>query len=74
MTPTALEIIKKYLVDRNYAGLCNPDLECGCEVDNLAPCCSDFSDCKPGYKAPAGVDKFIIVEREELLRRMGKIK
>lgn len=65
MTQTAIEILRKYLVDHNYAGLCNSDLECGCEVADLAPCCSDFSDCMPGYKLPVGEGKFIIVTSEE---------
>ena len=24
--------------------------ECGCEIDDLAPCCECFGDCKPGHK------------------------
>lgn len=32
------EIIKVYLQKHGYDGLCNPDLECGCGVDDLQPC------------------------------------
>lgn len=50
MTPTALEIIKQYLIDNDYDGLANETIECGCELSDLQPCGSDFSQCKPAYK------------------------
>jgi hypothetical protein len=49
---TVREIITKYLKDNGYDGLCCED--CGCEVEDLAPCCigENFIDCRPGYKVP----------------------
>jgi len=33
------EIVIKYLQDNGYIGLDNPDLECGCRLDDeIAPC------------------------------------
>ena len=47
---TAIEIVKKYLIENKCDGLFSDD--CGCRVDDLAPCgppCGgDFSQCKPG--------------------------
>lgn len=50
MTPTAIEIIKQYLIDNDFDGLVNEPIECGCELSDLQPCGFDFSQCKPGYK------------------------
>ena len=41
-------IVKKYLEDNNYDGLCCS--ECGCLLDDLIPCNEFFGDCVPGYK------------------------
>lgn len=49
---TALEIVKEYLKKNGYDGLCN--LNCGCTIDDLTPCCEDFSYCVPGYKVGCG--------------------
>lgn len=43
------EIIKKYLRDNGYDGLCNPDCSCGCGIDDMAPCCDNIFDCVPAY-------------------------
>ena len=45
-----LEIVKKYLEDNGYDGLYNDD--CGCCLDDLAPCDSNCLNCTPGYKQP----------------------
>jgi len=49
------EIIKAYLREHGYDGLCNPG-ECGCDIDDLMPCdspCGGYSSCNPAYKVPA---------------------
>ncbi len=42
------EIVKEYLKQHGFDGLYND--QCGCEVDDLAPCSEFGWDCKPGYK------------------------
>lgn len=49
-TKTVKEIITNYLIKNGYGGLCHFD--CGCNLDDLIPCDSDFSHCEPGYKVP----------------------
>jgi hypothetical protein len=44
---TVREIIKDYLLVDKADGLCNPELECGCNIDDLVPCASDPCDCQP---------------------------
>jgi hypothetical protein len=47
---TVEEIIKKYLVDNGFDGLCTN--ECGCFTDNLILCGGynpAFSECVPGH-------------------------
>ncbi len=40
-------IVKKWLTDNRYDGLC--DAECGCLKNELFPCGSDPGMCIPGY-------------------------
>lgn len=40
-----LSIVTHYLKENGYDGLCAPDLECGCGLDDLAPC--EYGPC-PG--------------------------
>ena len=50
------EIVKDWLVEHGYGGLCDPG-ECGCEVGDLMPCgYPSLLGCVAGYKgdAPAG--------------------
>jgi hypothetical protein len=48
---TVGEIVKKYLQDNGFDGLCS--YECGCELDDLFACGGDnVFDCSPGYKVP----------------------
>ncbi len=42
------DIVKKYLEDNGYDGLCTD--ECGCHIDDLMPCCQEgIISCEPGY-------------------------
>jgi hypothetical protein len=44
-------IIKKYLRENGFDGLCNCEMECGCLLENLVPCDSlDEIHCEPGYR------------------------
>jgi hypothetical protein len=42
------EIVKQWLKDNGYDGLWSDD--CGCQIDDLMPCCDYCTNCKPGYK------------------------
>jgi hypothetical protein len=46
-----MDIVRQYLRREKYDGLCDPDNQCGCLVDDLAPCCpGEIGGCRPGYK------------------------
>lgn len=54
---SVLEIIKGTLEANGFDGLYHPDpdMECGCSVDDLAPCQAGNmipGECKPGYHVP----------------------
>lgn len=53
---TVLEIVREYLKENGYDGLCNPELECGCGLDDLAPCGEMGMDCEPAYVAESPED------------------
>lgn len=46
----AKEILQKYLIQNNFDGLANPDLECGCSVEEIGICGYGVVDCVPAYK------------------------
>lgn len=48
---TIFEIIEKHLTDNGFDGLFNP-AECGCKLDDLAPCGEMQHCCEPGYLQP----------------------
>jgi hypothetical protein len=41
-------IVKEYLAKNGYDGLCNDD--CGCGLDDLAPCDNMSEDCMAAYR------------------------
>jgi len=47
---TVRDIIESYLRDNGFDGLCEPDTECGCGLDDLAPCGGIIQDCHPAYR------------------------
>jgi|Deesub1362A_J573_1020465.scaffolds.fasta_scaffold00107_58 hypothetical protein len=49
--PTVKEILKSWLKEHGYDGLFNEWGECGCELNDLAPCGEIDPECKAGYKA-----------------------
>ncbi len=62
---TVLEIVEKYLRDNGYDGLYNPDDECGCLINDLAPCGEMNEECRAGIilERDSGGYDFIIGER-----------
>ena len=46
------EIVEEYLRKNKCDGLWNPETECGCEVDDLAPCGEGYFNCVAGYRQP----------------------
>lgn len=47
----ALDLIETALVENGYDGLCNPMIECGCFIGDLAPCESlDLGGCCGGKR------------------------
>lgn len=44
----ALDLLKKALIEMGADGLCNPMEECGCGLDDLAPCgdCLNLQECE----------------------------
>jgi len=58
------KIIKKYLRENGFDGLCNLSEECGCGIDDLVPCDSNPSECEPAYKT-MGVDGPIYGPKKE---------
>jgi hypothetical protein len=51
---TIRDVIKLHLAAQEFDGLVQPDAECGCLADDLAPCCDSPMECLPGYR---GVSK-----------------
>ncbi len=45
------EILKRYLDENGFDGLCCED--CGCSKNELFPCSCPWESCEPGYKWPS---------------------
>jgi hypothetical protein len=46
------EIVVLYMKRNGFTALCNPDLDCGCTLDDFIPCGNDMcnlDDCKVAY-------------------------
>jgi len=60
-----IDIIREYLIKNKFDGLYDPYSECGCESEDLSPCCNSFEECRPGYKHMQNEDWFIKPFRAE---------
>lgn len=49
---TVREIVIEKLKAMGAAGLCNPDEECGCGLDDFLPCGEMNMECEPARKIP----------------------
>lgn len=48
--PNVRGIVEEYLQSHGYDGLCTPDTDCGCGLDDFTPCGIEIGDCIPAYK------------------------
>ncbi len=63
--PTVREIVRKYLMANGHDGLCNPALECGCDIDDLMPCEMSPFGCQPARRTvdEYGEEIFVLDDR-----------
>jgi len=57
-SPDVSQILTRWLTDNKYDGLFNADLECGCEVGDMAPCGEPGLGCLAGYKLQCDTVEF----------------
>jgi len=74
--PTVENILRDWLKQHGYDGLCDLDAECGCSLDNFIPCGEVQMDCEAGYKGPVGErgEFFIGQEKPGKAKEMTKFK
>ena len=60
------EIVREWLLENGFDGL-HHESDCGCKVDDLAPCGECFSECTAGYeiKWPCGCGDWVISSSKE---------
>jgi len=66
-TPNVTHIVHAWLSNSEFDGLFNEDLECGCKLDDLAPCGEIDPDCRAGYLIEPSPDpdyEFLISEEK----------
>jgi len=65
--PCVSRIVEDWLKANDFDGLCNPDRECGCTLNDLMPCNAPHEgDCQAGYAGtpnPSG-DRMLYLTRE----------
>lgn len=71
---TVTKIVRKYLSENGFDGLYNADAECGCRIDDLAPCGEPIGECRPGYSGPGSEGSSFNIygnkaDRDEAARR-----
>jgi len=70
--PTVRDIVRHYLTDRGHDGMCNPDAECGCGIDDLMPCdCNPFG-CQPARRTvnEYGEETYVMDDQPRLPERI----
>ena len=50
------KIVEGYLISNNLDGLVCLDAQCGCLLENLAPCGRMSEKCRPGHREDIGAD------------------
>ena len=69
---TVKDIVADYLKSHGFDGLCHPDTECGCGLDDLiGPCEGAQPDCRPAHRIidPETGDPWYTVAFYDLGRR-----
>ena len=62
---TVKEIVVKYLKDNGYDGLYD-EMDCGCLIDDFAPCDSIGAECMPGYRLPGNEEcEYLVGPKKE---------
>jgi len=46
---TIRDILISHLKQNGFDGLVNPDVPCGCSLEDFMPCDCCLDDCEPGY-------------------------
>jgi hypothetical protein len=63
---TLSEIIKAAIREAGGDGLCNVSLDCGCGVDDLAPCCApDLGECEIAEKLNEDTEDWFVPLRKD---------
>jgi len=52
---SAIDILRDALRAQGYGGLCEPETECGCGLDDFRPCGQDPSECLPAHQRRDGL-------------------
>ena len=64
--PCIQSIVEAYLRAHNHDGLSNPEIDCGCGLDDFMPCGEPHEiDCVPGKRVKNGEGEWIYVPAEE---------
>ena len=64
---TVGEIVKQWLEEHGSDGLCDPDAECGCGIDDLNPCGGLCDDCIPARRVEGEVGKMYVPIKDDQL-------
>ena len=71
--PSAIDIVRDYLVKHGFDGLyvedSNTGVSCGCGVDDLAPCGEIYQDCIAAYRLGNVYGGFSSTDTEEYRRK-----
>ena len=64
---TVGEIVKQWLEEHGCDGLCDPDAECGCGIEDLNPCGGLYDDCIPARRVEGEVGRmYVPIEDDQL--------
>ena len=47
---TGVDIVREYLEQNGFDGLCHAETECGCHLQDFFICGENLAECEPAYK------------------------